>query len=111
MTNQTTPQEGTLYKTLHVGGKIFHIVYGYYSEQEKLLGEPIPVLPDLAEDPTHGKDGYRIVTHIQDVCSHYRPRESISSEDWCADCTFYQHPKDEISVCLCADHKQKEETS
>ncbi len=103
------PREGDLYKRLHVGQSVFDIHYGYYSEQEKLLGEPIPILPNLLLSPAYTKEGHRITTHIQDVCSHYRPRESISNEDWCADCIHYQNPNDEISVCLCADMKQQEE--
>ncbi len=110
MPNSHLPREGDLYKKLQIGQSVFHIHYGYYSDQERALGEPIPILPDLLLSPTYTTEGHRITTHIQDACHHYRPRESISNEDWCADCIHYLNPQDEISVCLCADMKLQEET-
>ncbi len=92
-------REGDLYKTLTVGGKEFIVVYGYYSENERLTCDPMPIYPNLSEYPEFTDDGKPIVTCIQDACTHYRPLNGQSGEGWCADCSYYSDPKEEIGVC------------
>lgn len=100
MIKSRLPKEGELYKTVRIGNKEFHILYGYYSEEERNFGEPIPILPDFIANPQYTDDGYLITTHIQDACRHYEIRDGNVGDGWCSDCIHYHDKKAEIAICL-----------
>ena len=70
----TTPVEGELYKEVTVGGRPFRLVYGYYEdfERESPFNEPIPIYPDLLNNPVYTAQGIPIVTAMQYICSSVR---------------------------------------
>ena len=111
MFRKATPREGDLYKTIRVGERSYTILYGYYSHQERLTEEPIPIFPDLAVNPEYTTEGRPIVTRIQDPCAYYQCRGS-EPDGWCADCIYYPNEKEEIGICQCAQNRYhtKEET-
>ncbi len=111
MLRKTTPREGELYKTIRVEERSYTIVYGYYSEQERLSEDPIPIFPDLALNPEYTTDGKPIVTRIQDPCAYYQCRDD-NPDGWCADCIYYPGEKEEIGICQCERNRRytKEET-
>lgn len=106
------PREGDLYKVIDVEKNTFKIYYGYYEENERCKVEPLPVFPDLKENPVYTARGYSIVTAIQQPCKHYSPRNKERSEEWCGDCIYYLNGTDEISICGCKERRleQKPDT-
>lgn len=94
-----TPKEGDLYKTIIIDAFNFELRFGYYAEFERRSGEPVVIYPDLTEQPLYTRDGQRLVTAIQDPCSHYRATNPTSPEDCCCDCIHYLRPGDEIGIC------------
>jgi len=107
--SNSIPKEGDLYKILNIGKSSFIIRYGYYSEEERSFGEPIPILPDFTRDPEYDSNGFALATYIQDACPHYRPRDGISGDGWCSDCIYYPDPKAEIDVCQCIHNRAFQE--
>jgi len=94
------PKEGELYKRITVGGHCFELRYGYYEHSDRPFSDPVVIFPDLETSPLHADNGHRIVTCVQNPCTHYRPRNPAEPEHWCADCIHYPHPPEEISLCL-----------
>lgn len=101
------PQEGDIYKSLHIYGQRFELAYGYYEacERDNPLVEPMPIYPDFLRDPRYTKEGFPFVTKMQDVCPHFAGERSCFSE--CADCRFYSHGEDLIGICICPQNQQK----
>ncbi len=97
--------EGEIYKTITVSGVEFAILYGYYSESERELGFPIPILPDFEAEPVYASCGRPYVTRIQDACEHYAPKRGVG-DNWCADCRHYPDSKSDIGVCQCEQRKK-----
>lgn len=93
--------EGDLYEVLVVDGGTFEIRYGYYEDFERKKSEPIPVYPDLKRTPIYGVSGKLIVTHMQDVCPHFKPQAGDDTEVCCGCCEYYPQNKQMIDVCLC----------
>ncbi len=93
------PREGDLYKVIEIEKNTFKILYGYYEESERDKVEPLPVFPNLKENPVYTADGKPIVTAIQDPCEYYAPKNEERSEEWCGDCISYLNTDKEISVC------------
>ena len=98
------PQEGDIYSVVNVGGHSFTIRYGYYSETERGVTEPIPIYPCFLTEPHYTEEGYPLVTRIQDPCEYY---EAVDGDGWCADCIHCSSVRDEIGICRC-DKKQKQ---
>ena len=90
--------EGDLYKTIAIDDVIFEIRYGYYEEKDRYgkYNDPIPIYPDLITFPKYNKEGYRIVTEMQDVCEHIK---SDFIEGICVECRFYEQSDDLIGIC------------
>lgn len=91
-------KEGDLYKTIAIDGIVFEIRYGYYEDRDRYgkYNDPIPIYPDLVTFPEYNKEGYRIVTEMQDVCEHGK---SNFTEGICVACPFYEHTDDLIGIC------------
>lgn len=104
----TIPKEGDLYAAVQIEHHRFEIRYGYYEEFERASGEPVAVYPDLAKNPVYTKDGFSIVTAIQETCKHYNSAENKKPEDYCYTCRFYEKPQDEISVCKCQARRERQ---
>ncbi|MBR6783496.1 MAG: hypothetical protein IKM32_02280 [Clostridia bacterium] len=103
MNTRNAIKEGDIYKTISCGGREFVVRYGYYSEQERLLGEIIPILPDFEAAPIHTEEGFPYATAIQDSCLHYSPRKN-DGDGWCFDCEHFCG-SDEIGVCRCNEKR------
>ncbi len=99
MKDANTPREGDLYKTYRIEAHVFPIYYGYYEENERGRVEPLPIFPDLRNQPLYTAAGERIVTSLQAPCESYCPRYPSRKEDWCGDCMHYCGGRDEIGLC------------
>ena len=95
---RTKPQEGDIYSVVDVGGHSFTICYGYYSEAERGVTDPIPIYPCFLTDPHYTAEGHPLVTRIQDPCEYY---EAADGDGWCADCIHCSSVRDEIGICRC----------
>ncbi len=95
------PKEGDVYKLICIGGQAFEIRYGYYSDSERELGEPIPIFPDFLSMPQYDTNGRPYVTHIQEPCEHYDTGKAYGGDGWCADCIYYSDKDKGISICNC----------
>ncbi len=100
-------KEGEHYKTVEAFGKQFDIYYGYYEEYEREspFNDPVPVYPDLANNPEYDEGGNRIVTRMQIACEHYSGRQN---EDSCSHCTYFRQEKDLFGICLCELNRKNE---
>ena len=102
MTNELNiPKEGDLYAVVTIGSHSFELRYGYCDERDRASGEPYILYPDLLTYPHFTADGYRIVSALQSVCSHYTIPEGQMGEDCCYTCNHYLDPFDEIGICKC----------
>ncbi len=108
MTEFRSKTEGDIYKTITVADRTFVIRYGFYSDAERLAGEPIPILPDFEKNPLYDRNGMKYVTQIQDPCEHYQTYDGLTGDGWCADCIFYPNSKDEIGICQCEKNKNNQ---
>ncbi len=95
------PKEGEIYKIVDVDDHRFELRYGYNEEFERERGHPVVLFPNLQKKPIYTKDGYRIVTSVQEPCEHYSPADRDLLEDWCADCVYYPSVHCEIGICRC----------
>lgn len=105
MSGANKKSEGDIYKTITVSDRSFVIRYGFYSDTERLYGEPIPILPDFEANPLYDQNGRPYVTRIQDSCTHYKTGDGRAGDSWCADCIYYCGGRDEIGLCLCEQNK------
>ncbi len=99
------PNEGDIYKIINICGIEFVLRYGFYSESERELGEPIPILPNFNETPFFTENGMPLVTCIQDACKHYCPKNG-TGDGWCADCIYFPNECDEIGICQSEKNKK-----
>ena len=99
MADRRSPKEGDLYKVISIGGKEFKIFYGYYSEKDRFLETPMPILPDFLSSPQYGECGRPFVTKIQDACEHYTTTHGNEGDGWCADCKYFLNKDDDITLC------------
>ena len=97
-------REGGHYKTISLFGKTFEIKYGYYEEYERARSEPVPIYPDLKENPVYTDDGYPIVTQMQELCEM---GESKFQDGFCTDCKYFEHGDDLIGRCTCEANRKK----
>ncbi len=101
------PVEGQLYKTIHIDEHIFELRYGYNEDYEREHCHPVVLFPDLETEPLHTRDGYPIVTAVQEPCQHYTVPPGQEPEQWCADCIYYPGVHQEMGICSC-DKRRKE---
>lgn len=99
MNSNAPPKEGDIYKVVKVDEYTFELRFGYYEDFERAFGEPVVVYPDLTKRRLYTKDGYPIVTAIQEVCSYYEVPEHKARDECCSDCIHYSHTDDEIGIC------------
>ena len=102
------PNEGDLYKVIHLYGHTFSIFYGYYEtfERDNPEVEPMPIYPDFLAKPQYTTDGFPFVTKMQDTCIHYSGKLSGFSE--CAECRYYLHGDELIGICTCSRNRLTE---
>ena len=86
----------------------FEIRFGYESPIEKERGwEPTPIYPDFTKEPKYDSEEYPFVTVYQGVCPHYKPRERVFGEEWCADCEWMEKHEAYIGICRCKERRRK----
>ncbi len=100
------PKEGDIYKIVNIDGHTFELRYGYYEEYERKNSEPVVIYPDLTRR-IYTKDGYLIVTAIQDPCSYYEISEHKARDECCVDCIHYSSPDNDIGICKCMHNQNK----
>ena len=100
-------REGDLFRVINISDHVFEIKFGYYDETERYsrFNEPIPIYPDFIKDPKYTKDGFYIVTQIQDKCEHY---VSDCNLDICFKCKYYKEVEDLIGICTCTKNKKSQ---
>lgn len=100
------PREGDLYKEVTVSDKTFRLVYGYYENFERDIpfNEPMPIYPNLIEEPHYTPEGLSIVTAMQNVCKFYKGKKDEDSS--CSDCGFFQISEDLFGLCNCPQNKR-----
>ncbi len=94
------PREGDIYRQITVGGHDFTIRYGFYTDADRLSGDPIPIWPCFIECPRWTYDGYPLITRIQDACEDYLVAQG-EGEGWCADCTYCHQECEQLGICRC----------
>lgn len=98
--------EGELYKILHIQGRSFPLVYGYYEECDRQNPEvePMPIYPDFTQQPQYTDDGFPFVTKMQDACRFYQGKARKCCE--CAECQYYLQGEELIGICTCLQNKR-----
>ena len=94
-------REDDIYEVLSADGGTFEIRYGYYEDFERDGSEPIPIYPDLTKTVIFGASGKRIVTHMQEPCSYFRPVSDDGAEQCCGCCQFYPNNMQMVNACEC----------
>lgn len=101
------PVEGQLYKVIHIDEHRFELRYGYNEDFERASGHPVVLFPDLGENPVHTRDGYPVVSAVQEPCRYYTVPEDRLPEQWCADCVYYPGIHQEVGICRCEMRRQR----
>ena len=99
-------KEGDLYKVVKISDLTFEIKYGYYDEGDRYskYNEPIPIYPDFIENPTYTKEGFPLVTQMQDKCKYFKGN---LKEESCFKCLHYKEVEDLIGICNCYFKKKR----
>ena len=107
MAEHIPPQEGTLFKVIHLWEQSFPIYYGYYEQcdRENPAVEPMPIYPDFLKTPCYTQDGAPFVTQMQDICSHYCGKQGPCRE--CGDCRYYLHGEELLGICTCIRNRKE----
>lgn len=105
--NRNAPREGDIHEVVCVGGHSFTIRYGYYTEEERHITDPLPIYPCFVTNPHFTEQGHPLVTRIQDACEYYQTGENIEGDGWCADCVHCAGNHAAIGICECP-HRRKE---
>ena len=98
-------QEGDIHEIVDVGGHRFTIRYGYYDASERHSTDPIPVYPCFLSHPHYTKEGFPLITRIQDACEYYYPGH-LNGDGWCADCLHCSGEHGEIGICQCSQRRK-----
>ena len=101
-------KEGDLYKVVKISDLTFEIKYGYYDECDRYskYNEPIPIYPDFIENPTYTKEGFPLVTQMQNQCKYYVGNKNSES---CHGCRYLKIIDDLFGICTCQYNKLKKE--
>lgn len=105
--NRNVPREGDIHEVVCVGGHSFTIRYGYYTDQERHITDPLPIYPCFITNPYYTQEGHPLVTRIQDACEHYQTGENSDGDGWCADCVHCTGIHEAIGICQCS-HRRKQ---
>ncbi len=100
-------REGDLYDIIIVDEKVFEIRYGFHEEFERHSGEPFPIFPHLDKNAEYTKDGYRIITQMQDPCEDFEFKTKDFSERVCGGCIYFGDNNKLIDICK--NERQKTE--
>ena len=97
--------EGDLYKVIKIQDLEFEIKYGYYDEKDRYskYNEPIPIFPDFINEPVYTKEGYPLITKMQDRCKFFIGENGV---DECYGCKYFKETEDFIGICKCALNKK-----
>lgn len=100
------PQEGDLYKIIHLHGKTFEIRYGFYEECDRHnpYAELMEIYPDFIADPQHTDEGIPFITAIQTPCQHFDGEKNVNST--CEECAFYRHGEELLATCGCPENRK-----
>ncbi len=101
-------REGDLYDTIIVDGRVFEIKYGFYEEFERNSGDPFPIFPDLNKNAEYTKDGYRIITQMQEPCEDFEIKSEDFSERVCGGCIYFGDNNKLIDICKNGRQKTEE---
>lgn len=104
---KSKPVEGEVHEVICIGGHSFTIRYGYYSEKERGISDPIPVYPCFISDPHYTQEGQPLVTRIQDACEYYCVSGNEPGDGWCADCIHCAISHDVIGICECEQRRKQ----
>jgi len=98
-------KEGDMYKVITLCGEEFEIRYGYYENADRLgkYNDPIPIYPNLLDNPQYNNEGYRFVTEMQDTCKYFKGKLLV---DICCGCKHFQKGDDLIGICKCRSMKR-----
>lgn len=104
--NPSIPEEGELYREIHLYENKFPIYYGYYDELDRKnpTVDPMPVYPDFIVNPRFTPEGYRFVTKMQDACPYFMG--DAKGERECAECGHYCHGEDLLGICKCEKQRK-----
>ena len=96
--------EGDLYKVIKIDDVNIEIKYGYYSENDKYAkyNEPIPIYPDFEKNPLFNKDGFLVVTAMQNKCKYYK---GPTNSDVCHSCQHLMKVEELLGICICKNNK------
>ena len=108
--NRPIPREGELFEIVCIAGHQFTIRYGYYTEEERDITEPIPIYPCFLTDPHYTEEGRPLVTRIQDACEYYETGGEAAGDRWCADCVHCVSKNSEIGICECEHRRRANKT-
>ncbi len=100
-------KEGELFKTIEIEGVKFPVYYGYYSPCDKGLSETVPIFPDFIKEPLYSLNGAPFVTADQDLCQFFKPKKTVSGENWCNDCKFFSQKGEIIGLCSNENRRRK----
>lgn len=103
-------REGDLYGIVDVCGKVFEIRYGYYEDYERnsKYNDPVPVYPDLYKSPAYSKEGFPIVTQMQQVCEMYHGN---SADGRCGLCPHFHKEARLFGLCKCSSRRKMPPTT
>ena len=62
--------------------------------------------PDFIKNPTYTKEGFPLVTQMQNQCKYYVGNKNSES---CHGCRYLQIIEDLFGICTCPYNKQKKE--
>lgn len=97
-----TPKEGMLYKTVTISGKTFDLYYGYYEEIDRNNNVLDVIYPDFIKRPTYTEDGKPIVTAMQDGCQYFN---GDGGDYCCGECIYYKKGEELFGICTCPLNK------
>ena len=103
-------KEGELYKALEVFGNVFEVRYGYYEAFERERFDPIPIYPDLEEEPRFSPEGERLVTQMQDMCENAVFRRRNLRDPCCGNCKYFLAGDDLFGKCVHPQTRQEPQT-
>ena len=89
-------KEGDLYGVLDIHGHTIELRYGYYEEIDRARGELIPIYPDFKKHPLYTREGYPLVTQMQEPCEH---KDAPHADGYCFDCRYFKGCLDLIGIC------------
>ena len=99
-------KEGDLYKVVKISDISLEIRYGYYefADRFSIYNEPIPIYPTFEIEPLYTKEGFPLVTKIQNKCKYYI---GDFSSDECYGCKYLNEVEEMLGICECPYNRFK----